>query len=209
MSSRIEYYFPGLTEEQRVQFTRLHPFYTEWNAKINLISRKDMEQFMIHHVLHSLALGKWMNFTPGTEMLDLGTGGGFPGIPLAILWPKVNFHLIDGTGKKIKVVQAAIHDLGLLNVKAQHIRIEDLDRQYDFVIARAVTDLSALLQLSRKRIKSKQINARPNGLVAYKGFPLGEDQRAIQHVPHELFHLSSVFKEAYFIGKCLVYVPVY
>lgn len=209
MSSIIERYFPGLTTEQKNQFARLTPFYTEWNAKINLISRKDMDQFMVHHVLHSLALGKWMNFTPGTEMLDLGTGGGFPGIPLAVLWPQINFHLIDGTGKKIKVVQAAIEELGLTNVTAQQARIEEIDHQYDFVLARAVTDLYTLIQWSRKRIKSKPVNARPNGLIAYKGFPLGEDQKAVKHLPHELFQLSSVFKEEYFIGKCLVYVPLY
>ncbi|MDZ4709307.1 MAG: 16S rRNA (guanine(527)-N(7))-methyltransferase RsmG [Saprospiraceae bacterium] len=209
MSDPIELYFPGLSAEQKSQFARLTPFYTEWNEKINLISRKDMSQFMLHHVLHSLALGKWMNFTSGTEMLDVGTGGGFPGIPLAILWPKIHFHLIDGTGKKIKVVQNAIEDLGLSNATAEQIRIEDLDQHYDFVIARAVTELSTLIQWARKRIKSKPINARPNGLIAYKGYPLGEDQRAIQHMPHELFQLSKVFKEEYFVGKCLVYVPLY
>lgn len=209
MSSIIEHYFPGLTEDQKNQFARLTPFYTEWNEKINLISRKDMDQFMLHHVLHSLALGKWMNFTPGTEMLDWGTGGGFPGIPLAILWPKIQFHLIDGTGKKIKVVQAAIQELGLTNVIAQQIRMEELDQPYDFVIARAVTDLGTLIQGARRRIKSKPINARPNGLIAYKGFPLGEDLKAVKHMPHELFQLSNAFKEEYFEGKCLVYVPLY
>lgn len=209
MSELIESYFPGLTAEQKKQFAQLTPFYNEWNEKINLISRKDMSQFMLHHVLHSLALGKWMNFTPGTDMLDVGTGGGFPGIPLAILWPKINFHLIDGTGKKIKVVLAAIETLGLTNVSAAQVRIEDLGQQYDFVLARAVTDLNTLIQWSRKRIKLKQVNARPNGLIAYKGYPLGEDQRAVQHIPHELFQLSRVFKEEYFLGKCLVYVPLY
>lgn len=209
MSSIIEHYFPGLTEDQKNQFARLTPFYTEWNEKINLISRKDMDQFMLHHVLHSLALGKWMNFTPGTEMLDWGTGGGFPGIPLAILWPKIQFHLIDGTGKKIKVVQAAIQELGLTNVIAQQIRMEELDQSYDFVLARAVTDLGTLIQGARRRIKFKPINARPNGLIAYKGFPLGEDLKAVKHMPHELFQLSNAFKEEYFEGKCLVYVPLY
>jgi len=209
MSELIESYFPGLTAEQKKQFAQLTPFYNEWNEKINLISRKDMGQFMLHHVLHSLALGKWMNFSPGTDMLDVGTGGGFPGIPLAILWPKINFHLIDGTGKKIKVVQAAIEALDLTNVSTAQVRIEDLDQQYDFVLARAVTDLNTLIQWSRKRIKSKQVNARPNGLIAYKGYPLGEDQRAVQHIPHELFQLSRIFKEEYFVGKCLVYVPLY
>lgn len=209
MSELIESYFPGLTPEQKKQFAQLSPFYNEWNEKINLISRKDMNQFMLHHVLHSLALGKWMNFTAGTDMLDVGTGGGFPGIPLAILWPHINFHLIDGTGKKIKVVQAAVEALGLTNVTTAQVRIEELDQLYDFILARAVTDLNTLIQWSRKRIKSKQVNARPNGLIAYKGYPLGEDQRAVQHIPHELFQLSRIFKEEYFIGKCLVYVPLY
>lgn len=209
MSSTVSLYFPGLSDVQKSQFDQLTPFYTEWNEKINLISRKDMEQFEIHHVLHSLALGKWMNFTPDTELLDLGTGGGFPGIPLAILWPKQRFHLIDGTGKKIKVVQAAIEHLGLTNVTAQHTRIEDLDRNFDFVIARAVTDLGALLSLARKRIKTKQINARPNGLIAYKGYPLDDEQKVVRNIPHELLPISKVFKEEYFIGKCMVYVPIY
>ena len=209
MPALIEQYFPDLSEIQRSRFDSLEPFYREWNEKINLISRKDMDQFMLHHVLHSLTLGRFMNFAPGTEILDLGTGGGFPGIPLAILWPEVRFHLIDGTGKKIKVVEAAVQHLGLENVTASQIRVEDLGTQYDYVVARAVTNLADLLRLSRKRIRTRHINARPNGLIAYKGYPLKEEHKTIKNVPHELFMIHDFFDEEYFRGKCIVYIPVY
>lgn len=207
--SILKSYFPALTEEQLDKLLALEPFYREWNDKINLISRKDMEEFMVHHVLHSLALGKFMNFKSGTEILDLGTGGGFPGIPLAILFPDVQFHLIDGTGKKIKVVLEAIQHFNLNNARAEHIRVEDVSKVYDYVTARAVTELGDLIRWTRKRIKKKHLNARPNGLIAYKGYPLREESKAIDKLPHEIFLISKVFKEEYFEGKCLVYVPQY
>jgi 16S rRNA (guanine527-N7)-methyltransferase len=208
-TSLISSYFPTLSSEQLNTLSNLEVFYKDWNEKINLISRKDMEQFMLHHVLHSLTLAKFMNFKSGTSILDLGTGGGFPGIPLAVLYPEIRFHLIDGTGKKIKVVKAAIEQFNLTNVQADSIRIEDLDTQYDYVTARAVTGLSDLIRLTRKHITSKNQNARPNGLIAYKGYPLREDAQAVHKMPHEIFKISNQFKEDYFEGKCIVYIPMY
>ncbi|MEP7320950.1 MAG: 16S rRNA (guanine(527)-N(7))-methyltransferase RsmG [Saprospiraceae bacterium] len=205
----ISSYFPTLSSEQLNTLSALETFYKDWNEKINLISRKDMDQFMLHHVLHSLTLAKFMNFKPGTSILDLGTGGGFPGIPLAIFYPEIMFYLIDGTGKKIKVVKAAIEQFNLTNVQADSMRIEDLDAQFDYVTARAVAGLGDLIRLTRKHIKTKNQNARPNGLIAYKGYPLREDGQAIQKMPHEIFKISSQFKEEYFQEKCIVYVPMY
>ena len=205
----LKKYFPSISHVQMDQLNRLEPFYKEWNEKINLISRKDMDAFMIHHVLHSLTLTKFMKFREGSEILDLGTGGGFPGIPLAIFFPEVKFHLIDGTGKKILVVNEAIRYLGLENTKAEHIRIEQLETKYDFITARAVTELGDLMRITRKYIKTKQINARPNGLIAYKGFPLREEAKAVKTRAHEIFILSDHFKEEYFKEKCIVYVPMY
>lgn len=208
-STTLTTYFPKLSVQQIETFVALEPFYKEWNEKINLISRKDMDQLMLHHVLHSLTLAKFMSFKEGTEILDLGTGGGFPGIPLAILFPQVKFHLIDGTGKKIKVVKAAIEHFKLSNVRADHIRIEDLEGSYDYITARAVTALGDLIRLTRKHIKSKNQNARPNGLIAYKGYPLRDDSQAISKMPHEVFMIHDQFKEEYFEGKCIVYLPMY
>ncbi len=202
-------YFPTLTPDQLDKFVALEPFYKEWNEKINVISRKDMDTFMLHHVLHSLTLTKFMNFKPGTDILDLGTGGGFPGIPLAIFFPEVKFHLIDGTGKKILIVNEAIKHLGLKNAMGEHIRLEDIVTKYDFVTARAVTVLGDLIRMVRKYIKSTHQNSRPNGLIAYKGFPLKEESKAVRNRPHELFMISDKFKEEYFEGKGIVYVPFY
>ena len=202
-------YFPSISTVQLDQLNKLDAFYNEWNEKINLISRKDMDAFRIHHVLHSLTLTKFMKFRPGTEILDLGTGGGFPGIPLAIFYPAVKFHLIDGTGKKIVVVNEAIKHLGLENASAHQIRIEQVESKYDFITARAVTEMSELLRLTRKHIKPKQINARPNGLIAYKGYPLKEEAKILKTRAHEIFMLSDYFKEDYFKEKCIVYIPMY
>lgn len=205
----IKTYFAKLLPEQHEKLQALEPFYREWNEKINLISRKDMTEFMLHHVLHSLTLGKFMNFKAGTEILDLGTGGGFPGIPLAILYPEVQFHLIDGTGKKIKVVQDAIQHFQLTNVSAAHIRVEQVQSTYDYITARAVTELGDLIRITRKLYNKKHVNARPNGLIAYKGFPLREESKAVNKIPHEIFKISKYFKEEYFEEKCIVYVPWY
>ena len=202
-------YFPNLTDEQQNQFAALLPLYKEWNEKINVISRKDIDNLYLHHVLHSLAIAKVMAFKDGTEVLDLGTGGGFPGIPLAILYPSVSFTLVDSTAKKIRVVQEVAAALGLKNVEAQHIRVEDIKKgvQFDFVVTRAVTALDQLFRWSRRLIKTKHINILPNGIFALKGGSIRDEVKALgkgQYV--ELTNISKLFKEEYFEEKVVAYV---
>lgn len=202
-------YFPNLTEEQQKQFAELLPLYKEWNEKINVISRKDIDNLYLHHVLHSLAIAKVVNFKDGTQILDLGTGGGFPGIPLAILYPSVSFLLVDSTAKKIRVVQEIVTALDLKNVEAQHIRVEDIKKgvQFDFVVTRAVTALDQLFRWSRRLIKNKHINALPNGILALKGGNIREEIVTLgkgQYV--ELTNISKLFKEEYFEEKVVAYV---
>ncbi len=201
-------YFPNLTEEQQNQFAALMPLYKEWNEKINVISRKDIDNLYSHHVLHSLAIAKVMKFKDGSEVLDLGTGGGFPGIPLAILYPSVSFLLVDSTAKKIRVVQEVTGALGLKNVEAQHIRVEDIKgKQFDFVVTRAVTSLDQLFRWSRKLIKTKHINILPNGILALKGGSIREEIKALgkgQYV--DISNISKFFEEDYFEEKVVAYV---
>ena len=201
-------YFPNLTESQKQQFEQLMPLYTEWNEKINVISRKDMDNLYVHHVLHSLAIAKVVAFKDGADILDLGTGGGFPGIPLAILYPSVNFVLVDGTAKKIRVVQEVSDALGLKNVTALAIRVEDLkDKKFDFVVTRAVTLLDQLMRWSQKLIKKNHIHALPNGILALKGGDMKAEIKAMgkgQYV--EVSPISPYFKEEYYETKSVVYV---
>lgn len=201
-------YFPKLTLEQQNQFAALLPLYTEWNEKINVVSRKDIENLNLHHVLHSLAIAKTTGFKEGSRILDLGTGGGFPGIPLAILYPSVSFLLVDSTAKKIRVVQEVATALGLKNVEAQHIRVEDIKGvQFDFVVTRAVTSLDQLFRWSRRLIKNKHINALPNGILALKGGNIREEVKALgkgQYV--EITNISKFFEEEYFEEKVVAYV---
>ncbi len=201
-------YFPKLTLEQQNQFAALLPLYTEWNEKINVVSRKDIENLNLHHVLHSLAIAKTTGFKDGSRILDLGTGGGFPGIPLAILYPSVSFLLVDSTAKKIRVVQEVATALGLKNVEAQHIRVEDIKGvQFDFVVTRAVTSLDQLFRWSRRLIKTKHINALPNGILALKGGNIREEVKALgkgQYV--EITNISKFFDEEYFHEKVVAYV---
>jgi 16S rRNA (guanine527-N7)-methyltransferase len=201
-------YFPKLTLEQQNQFAALLPLYTEWNEKINVVSRKDIENLNLHHVLHSLAIAKITGFKDGSSILDLGTGGGFPGIPLAILYPSVSFLLVDSTAKKIRVVQEVATALGLKNVEAQHIRVEDIKGvQFDYVVTRAVTSLDQLFRWSRRLIKTKHINALPNGILALKGGNIREEVKALgkgQYV--EITNISKFFEEAYFQEKVVAYV---
>ena len=201
-------YFPNLTPEQQNQFAALLPLYTEWNEKINVVSRKDIDNLNLHHVLHSLAIAKIMGFKDGSHILDLGTGGGFPGIPLAILYPSVNFLLVDSTAKKIRVVQEVTTALGLKNVEAQHIRVEDIKGvQFDFVVTRAVTSLDQLFRWSRRLIKNKHINILPNGILALKGGNIREEIKALgkgQYV--EVTPISKFFAEDYFEEKVVAYV---
>lgn len=201
-------YFPNLTEEQQHRFAQLDQLYREWNERINVISRKDIENLYVRHVLHSLVLAKIMNLKPGSRVLDLGTGGGFPGIPLAILFPEVQFVLIDGTGKKIRVVQEVASALELTNVDARHIRAEMLKKErFDLVVTRAVADLDVLLRWSRRLISDKQQNAYPNGLWAWKGGKLDTEVKALHPGDYyERFPLSSFFKDPFFEEKELIFV---
>ncbi len=201
-------YFPKLTLEQQNQFAALLPLYSEWNEKINVVSRKDIENLNLHHVLHSLAISKITGFKDGSRVLDLGTGGGFPGIPLAILYPSVSFLLVDSTAKKIRVVQEVATALSLKNVEAQHIRVEDIKGvQFDFIVTRAVTSLDQLFRWSRRLIKTKHINALPNGILALKGGNIREEVKALgkgQYV--EITNISKFFEEEYFEEKVVAYV---
>jgi 16S rRNA (guanine527-N7)-methyltransferase len=200
-------YFPQLPAQARDRFTQLLPLYTEWNAQINVISRKDIEELYVRHVLHSLSIHRFIQFAPGSRILDIGTGGGFPGIPLAIMQPDVNFVLVDSIGKKIKVVQEVSLALGLANVTAIHERAEKVKGPFDFVVSRAVAELSLLLQWSRGKVASKQINALPNGLICLKGGDLSDEFKGLPKTI-ETYPLTGWFQEDFFETKKLVYVPL-
>lgn len=201
----IAHYFPELTETQRQQFEALKDLYEHWNAQINVISRKDTDQFYERHVLHSLGIAKVIQFKPGTRILDIGTGGGFPGIPLAILFPECDFLLVDSIGKKIKVVQEVSKALGLTNVRAQHERAEKIDEQFDFIVSRAVTAMPAFLTWTKGKFLKKDNNAFKNGIFYLKGGDLSEEmapvKKAIQY-----FKLSDYFTGEFFETKKVVYV---
>ncbi len=200
-------YFPQLTPEQTAQFAALNDLYHDWNAKINVISRKDIDNLYEHHVLHSLGIAKIINFKPDTSIMDLGTGGGFPGIPLAILFPDCRFHLVDSIGKKIKVCTEVANAIGLKNVTFRHCRAEEEKATFDFVVSRAVMPLNDLIKIIRKNIKKEQHNALPNGLICLKG---GELDKEIMPVKHKAFvtPLSDFFKEEFFETKKVVYVSL-
>lgn len=200
-------YFPNLSEKQLHLFEQLEPLYAEWNAQINVISRKDFSAFYERHVLHSLAIAKFIRFNSGTEILDVGTGGGFPGIPLAIFFPEVKFHLVDSIGKKIKVVNAVIHSLELTNVTAEQIRAEQIREKYDFVISRAVTGLPEFIHWVRKNISSKQNNAIPNGIIYLKG---GDLTKELQPFKKQVFvqEICSYFEEEFFETKKIVHLAL-
>ena len=209
--SLLQTYFPEITSEQLAQFQQLVPLYTEWNARINVVSRQDIDNLEERHILHSLAIAKVFQFKPGASILDLGTGGGFPGIPLAIFFPEAMFTLVDGTGKKIRVVQEITAALGLKNVTALHARVEELKMsgRFDFVISRAVTSLDKLMDWSFKLLKKKHIHAYPNGVIALKGGDLRPEIKALPgkgETYSEVFPISAFFKESYFEEKFVVYV---
>ena len=199
-------YFPELTEEQQRQFEMLDALYRDWNAKINVISRKDIDQLYEHHVLHSLAIAKTIRFRPGTQILDFGTGGGFPGIPLAILFPDCQFKLIDGTGKKIRVAQEVSDAIGLKNCHPEHMRGEDEKGKYDFVVSRAVMPLPDLVKIVRKNISKTQQNALPNGIICLKGGDLQAETRPFHKIV-ETTDISTFFKEEWFKQKHVIYLP--
>ena len=200
-------YFPALTDRQQEQFAALGSLYPEWNAKINVISRKDIGNLYEHHILHSLAIAKAVMFRAGTSVLDLGTGGGFPGIPLAILFPDSRFRLIDGTGKKIRVAAEIASAIGLTNVEAVQRRGEEEHERFEFVVSRAVMPLPDLVRLVRKNISSTQKNALPNGLLCLKGGNLEGETTPFRRIV-QTYQLSQWFSEPWFREKQLVYIPL-
>ena len=199
-------YFPDLTETQIKKFSQLQNLYNEWNAQINVISRKDMENLYVKHILHSLAIAKVIQFSDGSKVLDVGTGGGFPGIPLAILFPKVEFLLVDSIGKKIKVVNEVSSAIELKNLTAQHKRAEQVVGQFDFVVSRAVTKMKVFQQWVRKRISTKQRNIIFNGILYLKGGDLTEELKGIKNV--ELYNIPNFFAEEFFETKKVVYISL-
>lgn len=204
---QIRHYFPELTTTQVEQLSQLDALYHDWNAKINVISRKDIDNLYEHHVLHSMSIAKAIRFKPGTEIMDLGTGGGFPGIPLAILFPECHFHLIDSIGKKIKVCTEVAQAIGLKNVSFRHCRAEEEKALFDFVVSRAVMPLSDLVKIIRKNIRKESHNALPNGLLCLKG---GELENEILPFKHRAMvtPLEDFYKEEFFKTKKLVYVSL-
>lgn len=200
-------YFPSLSTLQIKQFEALFDLYSDWNAKINVISRKDIQNLYVHHVLHSLSIAKFVKFTPQTKVLDVGTGGGFPGIPLAIFFPELQFVMIDSIGKKIKVVNEVAHALSLTNVEAIHQRVQDEKRKFDFVISRAVMPLPELEKLVTKNISSDNKNAIQNGLICLKGGDLKDELKPYKKRV-EVYELTQYFSEPFFETKKLVYLPM-
>ncbi len=203
----IRKYFPDLTEKQIELFQQLEPLYADWNSKINVISRKDFSEFYERHVLHSLAIAKFTKFVGKTKVLDVGTGGGFPGIPLAIMFPEVKFHLVDSIGKKIKVVNGVVQSLGLKNVRAEQIRAEELKGKYDFVVSRAVTRLPEFVPWIRKNISRKNFNALPNGVIYLKGGDLTEEIKPFRKIVFEQ-ELTDYFDEDFFLTKKVLHLPL-
>lgn len=198
-------YFPDLSEGQIKKFGLLEELYREWNAKINVISRKDMDSFGIHHVLHSLAIARVLRFCPGTKVMDVGTGGGFPGIPLAVMFPEVDFYLVDSIGKKIKVVNGVAEALGLKNVKAEQIRVEDTDGKQDFIVSRAVTAFPAFVELTRNKIRKESANELPNGILYLKG---GDFEEEIKPYADRVcvYDIPDFFEDEFFETKKVIYL---
>ena len=203
----IRKYFPELTDAQLHQLEQLDGLYRDWNAKINVISRKDIDALYEHHVLHSMAIAKAVNFRPGTEILDFGTGGGFPGIPLAIMFPECRFKLIDGTGKKIRVAQEVCNAIGLKNCQPAHLRGEDEKGKYDFVVSRAVMPLPDLAKIVRKNISKTQRNATPNGIICLKSGELQAELQPFRNVV-EVNPISTWFEEEWFKEKNVICLPI-
>ena len=200
-------YFTDLTDKQKQQFAALFDLYKDWNEKINVISRKDIDNLYLHHVLHSLAIAKAVSFRPGTRILDFGTGGGFPGIPLAILFPETQFKMIDGTGKKIRVVNEVATAIGLENVEAVHLRGEEEKGKYDFVVSRAVMPLSDLMKIVKKNVGKEQRNSLPNGVICLKGGNVEGEMRPFKKIA-EATEITNWFDEDWFKEKFVIYVPV-
>lgn len=200
-------YFKDISDEQRAQFRALGPLYQEWNAKINVISRKDIDNLYIHHVLHSLGIAKVVNFRQGSNILDIGTGGGFPGIPLAILFPNCKFKLIDSIGKKTRVAAAVANAIGLKNVVVEHRNVIEEKNKYDFVVSRAVMNASDLVKLIRKNVSKEQRNALPNGLICLKGGDMTEEVAPFKN-HSEIWDLKSYFDDEFFDTKKVMYIQL-
>jgi 16S rRNA (guanine527-N7)-methyltransferase len=206
-SDLIFRYFPDLTPEQKEQFSKLDELYRFWNSQINVISRKDIDMLYLHHILHSLAIAKVLQFLPGENVMDVGTGGGFPGIPLAILFPQTNFHLVDSIGKKIKVVKEVSAAIGLKNLRATHERAEQIDDKFDFIISRAVTQLKDFYPWVRGKFKKASRNVMPNGVLYLKGGELDQEIKEaglnnVRQIP-----VNNYFKEDFFDTKFVIYFP--
>jgi len=203
----IKKYFPDLSEKQLSTFIELDNLYKTWNNKINVISRKDIDNLYIHHVLHSLAIAKVIKFNKGTEILDVGTGGGFPGIPLAIMFPDVNFHLIDAIGKKIIVVNEVAKELGLKNVNGQHIRVESVKKKYDFIVSRAVTRFDKFRAITQKNIHNKCRNTIKNGIIYLKGGDFTDEITGIENRT-TIYNINDFFDEPFFETKKVIHVSI-
>lgn len=200
-------YFPNLSDRQKEQFAALYDLYYDWNSKINVISRKDIENLYMHHVLHSLAIAKYTTFKPGTTIMDMGCGGGFPGIPLAIMFPDVQFHLVDSIGKKVRVAGEIAQSIGLTNVRTSHSRAEEIKEKYSFVVSRAVMQLPDLVKICRKNISAEQNNTLPNGIICLKGGDMSAETQAFRN-SREIIDVSNYFNEEYFKDKKVVYVQI-
>ena len=199
-------YFPDLTEDQLEKFTKLKDLYKDWNLKINVVSRKDIDEIYLRHVLHSLGIAKVQQFKPGSTVMDVGTGGGFPGIPLAILFPETQFHLVDSIGKKIKVVNEVKEGLGLENVKTSNCRVEEIDEQYDFIVSRAVAQMETFVRWVKGKIKKKNNHELKNGILYLKGGDLSEELE--KYTTAKIYHLSDYFEEEFFDTKKVVHLPM-
>lgn len=202
----ITHYFPKLTETQIEQFAKLEELYKDWNLKINVVSRKDIDEIYMRHVLHSLGIAKVQEFVPVSSVLDVGTGGGFPGVPLAILFPETQFHLVDSIGKKIRVVNEVVEGLGITNVKTTNDRVENVPGQYDFIVSRAVAQMETFVRWVRGHIKKKSVHERRNGILYLKGGDLSEELAAFAKA--ETYPLSDFYTEDFFQTKKVVYLPM-
>ncbi|MBT4345162.1 MAG: 16S rRNA (guanine(527)-N(7))-methyltransferase RsmG [Flavobacteriales bacterium] len=196
-------YFPSLSDTQINQYKDLENLYNKWNSKINVISRKNLSELYLNHVLHSLSIAKFISFKKGTSILDIGTGGGFPGIPLAILFPEVNFLLVDSIGKKIKVVNRICESIKLKNVLTRHIRAEEIDSKFDFIVSRAVTNMKDFKMISKGKIKNNHINEIKNGIISLKG---GDLSKEMKNISHESYNISNYFSEDFFKTKKIIYI---
>ncbi len=202
----IQKYFSNLSDTQKEQFSKLFDLYSDWNAKINVVSRKDIDELYLRHVLHSLGIAKVLQFKDGTNIMDVGTGGGFPGIPLAILYPECHFHLVDSVNKKLKVINAVAEGLGLTNIKTSHKRAEDIDERFDFIVSRAVTAMPSFVGWVKNKVNKKSKNELKNGILYLKGGDLTEELKDFPKAT--IYNLTDFFEEDFFETKKLVHLPL-